>query len=156
MVQNKLDKQWLIKIEEESDVFYDSLSKVYRVRLYCPVCGEKCSCRCYNKLSRAIESQYDSMVLCSYKCTLQALIDEGDYDEKDTLRILNKYNFISLSDKIKYIITKSFSSFINLSKHNLYCDIYSIVCKLNNNQAYKVLDEDEFDYEFDELTGKAC
>ena len=42
-----MDKRWLVKINGEDDLFYDSYNKEYRLRLFCPNCNKSSGCQCY-------------------------------------------------------------------------------------------------------------
>ena len=43
-----MNKQWLIKINSEDNLYYDSENKDYRLRLFCPLCHKPSGCcQCY-------------------------------------------------------------------------------------------------------------
>ena len=74
-----VNKQWLIKLTNEDNLFYDSEEKVYRYRMHCPHCGKVSGCICYNDLETAELDVNEVDVCCSAKCCLEG----GEWDELD-------------------------------------------------------------------------
>ena len=72
-----MNKQWLIKINGEEDLYFDSEIKEYRLRLFCPNCHKPSGCKCYQRYE---DYTFDSMsdfptMCCSYLCCLVANSD---------------------------------------------------------------------------------
>lgn len=75
-------KEGLIRLTDEKDIFFDSIEKVYRYRIHCPVCGVLFpNCRCYQDLDRLLIDIEDGIAdyTCSSKCALMG----GEWDELD-------------------------------------------------------------------------
>ena len=80
-----MNKQWLIKINEEDDLYYDSENKEYRLRLFCPHCHQFSGCQCYGRYDDYI---YDCIsgfpgLCCSYSC---CLIVNSDIDTENIVK----------------------------------------------------------------------
>lgn len=75
------NKQGLIRIQGEENIWYDSDEKVYRYRMHCPNCKVALPCRCYQDLEALLGDIDDGIAdfTCSAKCAL--LI--GEWDELD-------------------------------------------------------------------------
>jgi len=72
-----MEKRWLVKINEENDLYYDSEKKIYRLRLPCAHCGKPSGCQCYENYE---DYEYDKLSglpsrCCSYLCCL--LVNPG-------------------------------------------------------------------------------
>jgi hypothetical protein len=66
-------KEGLIRLTDEKDIFYDSIEKVYRYRMYCPNCKQVIStCICYNDLDVLFMDidEGTANYTCSSKCTV--------------------------------------------------------------------------------------
>ena len=69
-----MERKWLIKINGEDNLYYDSEKKVYRLRLFCPRCHKPSDCQCYENYE---DYEYDRAsgfpeMCCSYVCCLLA------------------------------------------------------------------------------------
>lgn len=66
-----MDKQWLIKINGEDNLYYDSYNKEYRLRLLCPHCHKPSGCWCYEDYEDyEIDISSKPEMYCTYRCTL--------------------------------------------------------------------------------------
>lgn len=67
-----MNKQWLIKINGEDNLYYDSEEKEYRLRLFCPYCRKPSECQCYNKYEDYVIDAIEGLPerCCSYLCCL--------------------------------------------------------------------------------------
>lgn len=72
-----MKKQWLIKINGENNLYYDSEKKIYRLRLFCPYCDKPSDCQCYESYEdyECDRSSEFPVRCCSYLCCL--LINPG-------------------------------------------------------------------------------
>lgn len=67
-----MNKQWLIKIHGEDDLYFDSDNKEYRLRLFCPHCHQPSGCQCYRRYDDYIidcASEFP-VLCCSFLCCL--------------------------------------------------------------------------------------
>lgn len=67
-----MEKRWLVKIDGENNLYYDSEKKVYRLRLFCIRCNKPYDCQCYEDYE---DYEYDKSSglpsrCCSYTCCL--------------------------------------------------------------------------------------
>lgn len=72
-----MEKKWLIKINDENELYYDSEKKAYRLRLFCPHCHKSSECQCYENFE---DYEYDRssefpLRYCSYVCCILASPD---------------------------------------------------------------------------------
>lgn len=79
------NKQWFIKINKENNLYYDSESKEYRLRLFCPNCHKPSICVCYKSYE---DYEYDIVfcsptACCSYLC---CLIMNSDTETENMIR----------------------------------------------------------------------
>lgn len=67
-----MNKQWLIKINEEDNLYYDSENKEYRLRLFCPHCHKISACQCYNRYEDYDNDYIEGLPIrcCSNLCCL--------------------------------------------------------------------------------------
>ncbi len=81
-----VNKQWLIKLTGEDNLFYDSEEKVYRYRNHCPTCGTVSGCQCFKDLETAEEATFEDLdYCCSSKCVLIYNKEEGGVDDIDAI-----------------------------------------------------------------------
>ncbi len=77
-----MNKQWLIKINGEENLYYDSGNKEYRLRLFCPYCHKPSGCWCYEDYEDYESDMLSELpeICCTYKCSLMANRDfEGKH-----------------------------------------------------------------------------
>jgi len=80
-------KQWLIKITDHDNIWYDSEEKVYRYRMHCPNCNTaSLKCRCYEDLDVLLDNIDDGIAdyTCSAKCAL--LLNDDNYEVGDAMQ----------------------------------------------------------------------
>lgn len=67
-----MNKQWLIKINGEDNLYYDSENHEYRLRLFCPYCNKPSTCICYNSYEDYGHDYISGFPVdcCSYLCCL--------------------------------------------------------------------------------------
>jgi len=66
-----MSREGLIKITGEDNIFYDSIKKVYRYRMHCPICRNVSGCRCFEDLEDVLDaSMSDLDFCCTYKCSI--------------------------------------------------------------------------------------
>lgn len=67
-----MNRRWLIKINGEDDLYYDSENKEYRLRLFCPNCHKPSTCQCYKSYEDYISDSISELpvMCCSYFCCL--------------------------------------------------------------------------------------
>ena len=73
-----MNKRWLIKINGENNLYYDSERSEYRLRLLCPHCHKPSTCQCYQSYE---DYEYDKTsefpeVPCSYRCCISECSDK--------------------------------------------------------------------------------
>jgi hypothetical protein len=95
-----MKKQWLIKINGENNLYYDSDNKIYRLRLFCPYCDKPSDCQCYKDYE---DYEYDKssefpVRCCSYLCCL--LIDRGE--EKENIKEAIQNLGMSIKPLVEY------------------------------------------------------
>lgn len=97
-----MNKQYLIKITGEDNLWYDSEEKVYRKRLYCD-CGKVAGCRCYPDLFAA---QYnEDFMTCSYKCALKYSEWDGFNDACIAIGVRRGIKDLTI-EELKLIVSK--------------------------------------------------
>jgi len=151
-------REGFIILTGKKDIFYDSLDRVYRVRMHCPHCTKFSGCRCFDTLEKAEEFIEDGIpFVCSSKCSLMILVDDvGVNDIGDTMKGMGIGNF-----KIgrKHFITR-INRFINhtlkyyISIWRLKWYIFKYFGYISEKDAYKVIDE--MDIDFDQVEGESC
>jgi hypothetical protein len=169
-------KEGLIRLTGEKDIFYDSIEKVYRLRVYCPHCGVAVeSCLCYDTLDALLDDvvSYAPSMTCSY---LHALLCHDDTDEVSEaiqvagLKLDNEKLFLELSEQQLDPILKRLSIENKrniIRKMNDVDDIldeygierYPAVMDLTEGQAkevWKVLYDFHDDYDSDMPVGELC
>jgi hypothetical protein len=111
-----MEKRWLIKINEENNLYYDSEKKIYRLRLFCVHCHKPYDCRCYKDYE---DYEYDKSSglpssCCSYFCCLSTSPSgETDYIKKVVQNLgmnvkpLAEYTEEEAEQIIDYIVEKS-------------------------------------------------
>lgn len=72
-----INKQWLIKITGENDLWYDSEERTYRRRMYCPYCGKVSGCQCYEELD---DAEIDIANEINYTCSSKCMLENGEWD----------------------------------------------------------------------------
>lgn len=129
-------KEGLIKITGMDDVFYDSIERLYRYRMFCPSCGKYSGCRCFPELEDAeFAYEEENDCTCSYKCSLIAIADFDGWDD-----VLLTMKSLGLMWRLRAIVVAI----------GLYFDEYWIseeTCKKYFN---------EVDYDFDYIEGEFC
>lgn len=111
-----MKKQWLIKINGENNLYYDSEKKIYRLRLLCPYCDKPSDCQCYEDYE---DYEYDKSSefparCCSYLCCLMISpstetknINKAIQDLGINIKPLVEYTEEEAEQIIDYIIEKS-------------------------------------------------
>lgn len=111
-----MEKRWLIKINGENNLYYDSEKKIYRLRLFCPYCDKPSDCQCYEDYE---DYEYDRssefpVRCCSYLCCLLANPGAETENIKETARDigigvkqLTEYTEEEAEQIIDYIVEKS-------------------------------------------------
>lgn len=111
-----MEMRWLIKINEENNLYYDSEKKIYRLRLFCIHCHEPYDYRCYEDYE---DYEYDKSSglpssCCSYLCCLSTSPSgEIDYIKKVVQNLgmnvkpLTEYTEEEAEKIIDYIVEKS-------------------------------------------------
>jgi hypothetical protein len=110
-----MKKQWLIKINGENDLYYDSEKKIYILRLFCTYCGKPSDCQCYENYE---DYEYDRssqfpVRCCSYLCCLRSSHDEETENIKEAVqslgmstKSLEEYTEEEAEQIIDYIVDK--------------------------------------------------
>ncbi len=82
-----MNKEWLIKINGEDNLYYDSESKYYRLRLFCPYCHKYSTCQCYRHYEDYIEDYITEFPVrcCSYLC---CLIINSDSETENIIKVV--------------------------------------------------------------------
>ena len=95
-------KEGLIRLKNEKNIFYDSIEKVYRYRMHCPMCGKIITpCQCYHDLYR-LERDIDDGIAdytCSSKCSLMGNEWEELGEAMQAVGIDNITNIADLTEK---------------------------------------------------------
>ncbi len=73
-----VNKQFLVKINDVDNIWYDSDEKVYRRRTFCPFCHVATGCLCYEDLDLALIDEDDKN---DYTCSTKCALVNGDWDE---------------------------------------------------------------------------
>lgn len=75
-----VNKEGLVKLTNEDNIFYDSIKKVYRYRMHCPKCGKISGCRCFEDIEDVEEASASGLdFCCSSKCSIYML---DSYEEE--------------------------------------------------------------------------
>jgi len=151
-------KDGFIRITDEKNLFYDSVNRVYRVRMHCPNCGKDSGCRCFDTLGKA-EGFIDDGIpfVCSSKCSLKSLVgDVGVDDIGDTMKEMGMGNWKierkHLITRINRFINHTLKYYISIWRLKWY--IFKYTGYISEKDAYKVIDE--MDINFDEVGGESC
>ena len=88
------NKKWLIKIKGEDSLYYNSETKDYRLRLFCPHCEKHSTCYCYESYEDYKEDNISELPVryCSYKCSI--LVDHNNWRE-DVLKAIEHIGLCS-------------------------------------------------------------
>ncbi len=85
-----------IKLTGEDNLFYDSIEKVYRYRMHCPICKKLSGCQCFEDLE---DAEYASILeldyYCTYKCTVMGVIKHSTYDIDEIISSLEIKNDVN-------------------------------------------------------------
>lgn len=94
-----MNKQWLIKINEEDNLYYDSEEREYRLRLFCSYCHKPSDCQCYKKYEDYVDDSIEGFPerCCSYLC---CLIINSENERENIIRASRKVGIgVKLLDK---------------------------------------------------------
>jgi hypothetical protein len=95
-----INKQWLIKINGEDNLYYDSENKDYRLRLFCPHCHKPSECQCYRHYDDYLVDYVEGFPVrcCSFLC---CLIINSDNETKNIIEAAQNIG-ISIKDFSDY------------------------------------------------------
>lgn len=82
-----MNKQWLIKINGEDDLYYDSWNKEYMLRLFCPNCHKPSTCQCYESYDDYVFDSISELPVrcCSYLC---CLVINSDSETENIIKVV--------------------------------------------------------------------
>ena len=73
-------KDGFIRINDNNDIFYDSIEKVCRYRMHCSECEKLIpTCRCYHDLDCLLIDIEEG--IADYTCSAKCCLVGGDWDE---------------------------------------------------------------------------
>ena len=90
-----MKKRWLVKINGEDNLYYNSKTKDYRLRLFCPHCKKPSTCYCYQSYEDYEEEKISELpvMYCSSMCCI--LVGSDDWKNK----VLDAANHIGIGNK---------------------------------------------------------
>ncbi len=147
-------KENLIRLTDETDLFYDSEDRLYRYRMHCPYCGKYSGCRCFPTLEKVEDFVENGMnFLCSSKCFLKSLIDDQGIDDiRDTMFEMGFKNWILIKPRFKRFIVQYITNIFTILRLKWY--IFKYIGYISEKDAYEVIDTMEID--FDSVQGESC
>lgn len=84
------NREGLIKLTDEDNIFYDSIEKIYRYRTHCPNCKKVSGCRCFEDLEDVEEASASQLdFCCSSKCSIDKLDPCEEERIKEIMLLLN-------------------------------------------------------------------
>ena len=109
-------REGLIKLTGEDNLFYDSIEKVYRYRMHCPICKKISGCQCFDDLEDAENmSMYELDYCDTYKCTIMELMKYRNNDIDRIIPSLDiKKNINDLTEKDAENIIDEISQEMNM------------------------------------------
>lgn len=144
---------YLVKITDEENLFYDSEERLYRYRMHCPACGETSGCRCFETIEKAydfMENDYD--YLCSSRCFIESAVDDYELGEAMKEIGLISLNFKSCIPVWVQKIIRSVRYYLNTWRLRWY--IYKYTRYISEKDAREVIDSMDLDY--DSIGGMSC
>lgn len=118
-------KKWLIKINGEDNLYYDSINKEYRLRLFCPRCHKPSGCQCYQSLRTYEEDSISTgfpVRCCSYLCCLiinsdneLENINKAVQNIRIDIRPIEKYTEEEARQIVYYLVDEGIWNFLDES-----------------------------------------
>lgn len=119
-----MNKQWLIKINGEDNLYYDSEEREYRLRLFCPYCHKPSDCQCYKRYEDYVCDFIEGFPerCCSYLCCL-AINSENERENiimasrkvGISAKQLDKYTEEDAKQIVEYLVDEGIWDFLDES-----------------------------------------
>ena len=119
-----MNKRWLIKINGEDNLYYDSENKEYRLRLFCPTYHKPSECQCYQKYEAYEKDCISELPIrcCSYLCCLIINSDSETENIIETaqdigidIKPIAKYTEKEAEQIIEYLVDEGIWDFLDKS-----------------------------------------